>query len=229
MAERGSSKDTTARNDDSLFIMVRDQLEEMILSGEVEVGARLTESTLAARFGVSRGPIREALLLLAEAGLVKTVHNRGVFVREVSLEDVLQIYDVRAGLARSAGRIVAMRATSELLGRLRDLWDRMEAAREAQDVRLYHSLNTDFHIAIVEGTGNQRLIDCYQMTERELKLFTRRGVGGPSRADRSNREHLEIFNCIADGDERGAAEAFENHTLAGKQRMLDSLSWRALP
>ncbi len=228
MAQRGPSKDSTARNDDSLFAMVREQLEEMILSGEIEVGARLTESTLAARFGVSRGPIREALLLLAEAGLVKMVHNRGVFVREVSLEDVLQVYDVRAGLARAAGRLVAMRATPELLGQLHDLWDRLEAARKAQDVHLYHALNTDFHIAIVEATGNQRLIDFYQMTERELKLFTRRGVGGPSRADRSNREHLEIVNCIANGDEIGAAEAFENHTLAGKQRMLDSLSWRTL-
>src|SRR5687767_10352060 len=113
---------------ESLTRAVREQIEAMILRGEIAAGERLNENALATKLKVSRGPIREATRLLAEAGLVTMIHNRGVFVREIKLEEVLHVYDVRAGLAHVAGRLAALRASKAQLAELRGLWGEMEKA-----------------------------------------------------------------------------------------------------
>lgn len=208
---------------ESMTRSVREQIEGMILRGEFAAGERLNEYALAAKLKVSRGPIREATRQLAEAGLVTAIHNRGVFVREIKLEEVLDVYDVRAGLARTAGRLAALRTTEPQVAELRSLWQQMEDAVAAQNSDAYYEINRKFHTNIFKFSNNPRLIDCNADTERELFLFLRRGVVGPVRPKLSNQQHLEILEAIADGDEVRAANAFENHVISGKQRMLDSL------
>jgi DNA-binding GntR family transcriptional regulator len=210
----------------SLTSRVRTRLEQMILSGEVRAGDHINENALAAEFAVSRAPIREATRALAEAGLVTVIRNRGAFVREVSLEDVLHVYDVRAGLARVAGRLAALRASEAQVDALRSLWQRMEEARIDRDSDRYYEVNRSFHATIMEITANPRLIDFHETTEAEVFLFLRRGVTGSARLDVSNRQHKQVVDAIAAGDELAAARAFENHVIAGKQRMLDTLGWR---
>ena len=80
----------------SLTSVVQAELERMILSGELAPGEKLTEMTLAAQLGVSRGPLREAFRMLEEAGLVRTEKNRGVFVRDIPIEEAIEIFDLRA-------------------------------------------------------------------------------------------------------------------------------------
>lgn len=208
----------------SLTTIVREKIERMILSGEIPAGARLNENALAAQLNVSRGPVREATWSLEQAGLVKIIRNRGVFVTEISLEDALQLYDVRSGLARIAGRLVASRASSEQIETLTAIHQSLEQARAAQDQAAYNEGNRRFHTKLLEFTGNGRLIGYHETTEKELRLFVRRGILGPARLRISNREHKQILDCIIDGDAEGAAAAFERHILNGKQRMLDSLS-----
>ncbi len=203
--------------------MVRERIEHMILSGELKAGERINENALAAELNVSRGPVREATRILAEAGLLTIMRNRGAFVREISLEDVLHVYDVRAGLARVAGRLAALRATEEGVALLRSLWEAMEEARISRDSDRYYDINREFHAKIVEMTGNHRLIDFHEMTEREVFLFLRRGVTGTTRIDISNQQHKQMLDAISAGDELAAAKAFEDHVVAGKQRMLDTL------
>jgi DNA-binding GntR family transcriptional regulator len=209
---------------ESLTRMVREQIEGMILRGEIAAGERLSENALATKLNVSRGPVREATRLLAEAGLVTVIHNRGVFVRQIKLEEVLHVYDVRAGLAHVAGRLAALRATKADVAALRALWDEMERAIAAENSDAYYEVNQAFHTRIVEISKNQRLIDFHATTERELSLFMRRGVAGASRPRMSNHEHRQIIEAIAAGDETAAAREFELHVMKGKQRMLDSLS-----
>jgi DNA-binding GntR family transcriptional regulator len=212
----------TAKSE-SLTRAVREQIEGMIMRGEIGAGERLNEIVLATKLRVSRGPIREATRLLAEAGLVTMIHNRGAFVREINLEEVLHIYDVRAGLAYTAGRLAAIRAAGPQIAKLRELWQQMEDVIASQDSDAYYDFNRRFHSKIFEFAGNPRLIDFNDITEREVFLFLRRGVVGPSRPKISNKQHLEILEAIAAGDEVAAARAFENHVITGKQRMLDSL------
>ncbi|MFM1856537.1 MAG: hypothetical protein RLZ83_1846, partial [Pseudomonadota bacterium] len=82
----------------SLTGLVQAELERLILSGELAPGERLPEVALAARLGVSRGPLREAFRMLEEAGLVRTEKNRGVQVRDVPLDEAIEIFDLRAAM-----------------------------------------------------------------------------------------------------------------------------------
>lgn len=205
----------------SLAETVREKIESMILVGDLVAGERLNENTLAKKLNVSRGPVREASRLLAEAGLLTVIHNRGVFVREIKLEEVLHVYDVRAGLARVAGRLAALRASNEQIEDLRTLLLKMDAIIADQDFERYYEVNRKFHSGIVEISRNPRLIEFHENTEREVFLFLRRGA--VSRPRISNEQHREIFDAIASGDEERAARAFEVHVFSGKQRMLESL------
>ncbi len=210
--------------DESLTDVMRNQIERMIVSGEIPAGGRLNENALAAEFNVSRGPVREAIRSLEHAGLVKIIRNRGVFVRKVSLEEALHIYDLRSGLARTAGRLLARRITSEQIETVEAIYQRMESARQAEDQQTYNEGNRLFHTRLVEFAGNPRLIDYHETTEKELHLFVRRGILGQARLRISSQEHRRILDCVVQGDEEGAADAFEKHIINGKQRMLDSLS-----
>src|SRR6476469_6512540 len=88
----------------SLSSLVQVELERMILSGELAPGSKLTEVALAARLGVSRGPLREAFRMLEEAGLVRTEKNRGVFVRDIPIDEAVKIFDLRTAMDELAGR-----------------------------------------------------------------------------------------------------------------------------
>src|ERR1035438_5274689 len=112
----------------SLSSVVQSELERMILSGELAPGERLTEVALAARLGVSRGPLREAFRMLEEAGLVRIEKNRGVFVRDIPIDEAIEIFDLRAAMDELVGRRLAETITPVALREIRALVDAMEQA-----------------------------------------------------------------------------------------------------
>ena len=211
----------------SAHVPVRERIERMILTGELKAGDRLNENELATEMNVSRAPVREATRALSEAGLLTIVRNRGAFVRDISLEEALDLYDLRSGYARVAGRLAALRAGPEQVAEMEAMWQHMEEARDHQDSDDYYEVNRQFHARVLEASGNHRLIELHEANEKELMLFLRRGVYGSLRLDASNRDHRRIIDAIAKGDEKAAARTFEDHVIGGKQRMLDTLSWRA--
>ena len=207
----------------SLTDVVRQRLEDMILKGAIPAGERLNENALASEMKVSRGPVREAVRSLEQAGLVEIVRNRGVFVRKVSLAETLHLYDVRSGLARIAGRLLALRASSAQIDELTALWEDMEQARRAQDTDGFHEINLTFHGQLVAFAGNPRLMAVDEGIGKELRLFLWRGLFGASRLRVSNLQHREILDAVIEGDEEKAGSAFERHVIMGKQRMLDNV------
>ena len=124
----------------SLTSVVQGELERMILSGELAPGAKLTEMALATRLGVSRGPLREAFRMLEEAGLVRTEKNRGVFVRDIPIEEAVEIFDLRAAMDELVGRRLAEKITPAQVKEIRALVDQMEQAVKGKDARHYLSL-----------------------------------------------------------------------------------------
>src|SRR6202171_4183700 len=125
----------------SLPGLVQSEIEQLILRGELAVGRRVNESDLALRFGMSRGPIREALRALEESRLVRSEKNRGVFVREISVAEADEIYDVREALDQLIGRRGGERATPEQLRELEAVLAEMDDATRLHDIRSYHALN----------------------------------------------------------------------------------------
>src|SRR3984957_11490004 len=98
-----------SRRAETLSSLVAEELERMIIRGELQAGDRINESALAEMLSISRGPIREACRSLEKSNLVKVVTNRGVFVREMSVAQAAEIYDVRAHIFGLAGRLAASR------------------------------------------------------------------------------------------------------------------------
>ncbi len=203
---------------------IRERVRDMIHSGALQPGERVNEQALAARLGVGRNAAREALRSLEPAGLVRIIPNRGAEVRRISLEEALDLYDVRAGIARTSGRLLATRLDEDAERTLREFIERMDAAIEARDGALYHRLNTEFHGYVMEATRNPRLIELNNMLEDELKLYLHKGVFSPSQMQASNLEHRRIVQAVLAGDAVAAADALESHILAGKQRMLDTVA-----
>src|SRR5271169_1096786 len=152
----------------SLPALVQVEIEQLILRGDLAVGQRVNESELALRFGTSRGPVREALRALEESRLVRSEKNRGVFVREISVAEADQIYDVREALDQLIGERVAARVTPAQLRDLEALVARMDEATARQDIKRYHALNLQFHDMLVEFAGNARLTESYRVLTKEL-------------------------------------------------------------
>ena len=207
----------------SLPTLVQAELERMIVSGELQPGAKLTEMTLAARLGVSRGPLREAFRMLEEAGLVRTEKNRGVFVRDIPLDEAVEIFDLRAAMEELVGRQLAQRITAAQLKEVRAMVDAMERAVKAADLRSYHLLNLKFHDRLVDMAGNRKLTAIYRKLIKELSLFRRMNLAHLADGGQlpvSAGEHRAIVKAIASGDAQAAGQAMFDHVMESKARMV---------
>jgi phosphonate utilization transcriptional regulator len=204
----------------SLASVAQQEIERIILAGEIPLGARLTEAWLSERLGVSRGPIREAFRRLEEAGLVRQEKNRGVFVREIPLDEALEIFDLRAVMDELIGRRLALSITPPQLKSLRASIERMEQSARAGDADQYHLQNLQFHDALVDYAGNRKLTAIYRKLVKELALFRRRNLADPSMLPHSASEHRAIVKAIAAGNPEEAGRAMFDHVMESKERTI---------
>lgn len=202
----------------SLSSAAQQEIERMILDGEIGPGSKLTEAWLSERLGVSRGPIREAFRMLEDSGLVRQEKNRGVFVRDIPLEEALEIYDLRAAMDELVGRRLAETITPEQLKTARAIVERMDVAARAGDSDAYHLLNLEFHDALVGFTGNRKLAGVYRRLVKELALFRRRNLRDQQLLPHSAAEHRGILKAIASGDPEQAGRTMFDHVMESRER-----------
>ncbi len=200
-----------------------EQLQQLIYSGEVAPGERLNEAALALRMGTSRGPIREAIRMLTGIGLVLAVPNRGVFVRQISVREMLEIYELRALLFGFAAQQAAEHLGADDRKEFEALLDGMDAACEAADGQAYYALNLRFHALLMAQCHNRRAQQAYEDHVKELHLYRRRYFDATLNMRRSNTEHRRLFEAIADGARERANKLAQAHVLQGRQRLLSSL------
>jgi phosphonate utilization transcriptional regulator len=204
----------------SLTTLVQRELERQIVSGELEAGAKLNEAEIAGELRVSRGPVREAFRALDQSGLVRTEKNRGVFVRQVSLEEAYEIYEVRAALDGLIGRLAAKRIQPASLARLREIVKRMHVASRALDPKAYFPLNIEFHEVLGEAAGNHALLVNYQRIVNELNLYRREVISRSAESiPASTKDHEAIVNAVAKGDEELAGRLLFEHVISGRERL----------
>lgn len=202
----------------SLTSALKTELERLIFDGKIKAGERINESTLAAHFKTSRGPLREALQALGEQGLISFARNRGAFVRRIDLDEAEELYDLRSALDDEVGRKLAGRLTFEQDATLDNLMREMDRNAKANDIASYYPNNLRFHDLLVQYAGNRRLAEIYRRVIKELHLFRLQGLyaGG---ATTSNVEHARILKAIKAGDADGAGLAMRNHIEAARIRM----------
>jgi phosphonate utilization transcriptional regulator len=204
----------------SLTSVVQQEIERAILQGEHAPGAKLVEANIAEKLGVSRGPVREAFRMLEEAGLVRTEKNRGVFVRDIPIEEAVEIFDLRAAMDELVGRKLAESIKPVQLKEIKGLVDAMEKAVKAEDARGYHLLNLTFHDRLVEMAGNSKLTAIYRKLIKELSLFRRLNLADGWLLPISASEHRQIIKAIASGDLDAAGRAMFDHVMDSKERTI---------
>ena len=220
MPDDTASRELELLRSHSLATLVQRELERRILAGELDPGDKLNEEEVAAMFRVSRGPVREAFRALESAGLVRLEKNRGVYVRQVSVEEADEIYEVRAGIDELIGRLVAERITPAQVAGLRALLKKMHQQARAKNVGGYYPLNVEFHERLAQFTGNRTLVATYRRLVNALHLYRRETLArGPDSFPTSTREHGEIVDALAAGDADRAGKLLYEHAIESRDRL----------
>jgi DNA-binding GntR family transcriptional regulator len=203
---------------------LRDQLEQDIVTGALRPGARLDEQSLAARFGVSRTPIREALMQLATAGLITLQTRRGAFVASLSLKEIIERFEVMATLEGACGTLAARRIGDEERQLLLEAHD--TCAREASggDADAYYYANERFHHLIYAACHNAFLIEQARQLHDRLKPYRRLQLRTRSRVASSLAEHQGIVDAILAGDGDKAERLLKGHVLIQGERLADFIA-----
>ena len=197
------------------------QLREAIVGGQLHPNERLVEATVAGRMRAGRSAVRAALVRLDQEGLVTLEPNRGARVRHVSDQEALEIEEVRAALEGLLARRAAVRATPDDLKALRDVIAEMRERVEAGDSIGYSELNARFHQRIWSAADHPTATRIVGGLKSQAIRFQYQTAMRPGRAERSLREHEEIFAALKAHDEQRAETAMRNHL----GEVLDTLRW----
>lgn len=189
---------------------IREQLIEDILNGRLQPGARIVETKIAQQFGVSQGPVREALRDLELFGFVVSSPFRGTQVRQISTEDLLQIYPIRAALEAVAARAAAERIDDATLNHLEELITSMREAAARDDHRAQADADHAFHAAIVKASGNHMLEHVWQTMRLSITTCVTRSVTHRSLHELAER-HTVVLDALRAHDPDRAEAAIRRH------------------
>ncbi|SHI03052.1 GntR family transcriptional regulator [Ferrimonas marina] len=193
------------------------QLQQAIVGGELAPGSKINEQAIAERFGVSRGPLREALQRLEQRRLIEREPHVGARVVQLTPDKLDDLYQVRAELEAMACRLAAERITPTQLESLQQLLDRQQAAFTQQPVTEFQD-DLDFHSGIIQASQNRTLIatltgDLYH----QLQMYRYQCSSG-RRPLQALEQHRAILAAIAAGDGELAALLMRRHIEAGARR-----------
>ncbi|HEX6506053.1 MAG TPA: GntR family transcriptional regulator, partial [Chloroflexota bacterium] len=198
-----------------------------LITGERSPGERLTDTELASQLGLSRTPVRQALHRLAQEELVRLDARRGFSVRELTVRDVQEIYDVRGALEVLALRQAAPHLSAEQIQMQLDLLYQMrEALRKERDERaviLHLESDLRLHNLLIQASGNGRLIRMLAALRSQQTLFQYWDTSYPQRNEAAADEHERILLALAAGDIEEAGAQLAQHIANAKNRVLFDL------
>lgn len=203
---------------------VREALENAIVTGEFADGERLDETRLAKRFNVSRTPLREALHLLTASGLVEMIPRRGTFVRQPSIIEMIEMFEVMAELEALCGQLVARRASPDAVHEIADAAEACEKALLEGDPDAYYWQNETFHSLIYRHSGNSYLAQEASKLHNRLQVFRRMQLRARGRMEQSMAEHRAVVAGIEAADEEATARAIRDHVSVQGQKFNDLMA-----
>lgn len=186
-------------------------IRKAILSGEFVPNQRLVEADLSAQFAASRASVRSALLALANEGLIERVQNRGARVRAVSLQEAIEIYELRMVIEGLCAARAAQRITAEECEELRVIGENMSQAVESGDVLGYSGLNQQLHRRIQEISGQRTAAQALVRLSAQNVRHQFNLAMHPGRPKVSLLEHLAIIEAIRAHDAEAAEQASRTH------------------
>jgi len=204
---------------DEVFVAIR----TAIVKGEIPPGSKINEPQLSRQFGVSRGPLREAIRRLEGCKLVEIKPNSGARVVSLSEAQLIEIYEIREALEGLSCRLAADNATDEQIQSLRQLLQTHEQSIRSERGTLYyqHEGDWDYHYLLVKMSGNQRLFDllCGELYH-VMRLYRVRASNTPKRPQQAFKEHNQILDAIEARDGELAEILMRRHINGAKSELL---------
>jgi DNA-binding GntR family transcriptional regulator len=191
--------------------MVQDELRREILDMVLKPGAPLSEKELTARFGMSRTPVREALIRLKEEGLVEIFPQAGTFVARIPTGAIPEAVFIRQALECATVAVLADRVEAEAIARLDATIARLHEALEGSDQESFHLADEDFHEVLAESAGYPGVWKLAQAAKSQIDRCRRMTLPVPGRMDMVIREHLAILDAIRRHDAPAAEAAMRQH------------------
>ncbi|MEH6455885.1 MAG: GntR family transcriptional regulator [Cocleimonas sp.] len=203
------------------------QITQDISSGVLRPGDQLEEADLADRFQVSRTPIREAIRAMVSDGLLETRPRKGAFVRVLTSEELLDLFEVAAELEGMACRLAAGSLTEEHARAIKLQLEKCKTAVASNDRKKYSIENLDFHTAIHKASRNKWLISQLKQIGIHLNAYRSIPYDMRGRLAKSVEEHEEIYKAILDGDESKASDLMRNHMMLQGKRLPSMIKFMA--
>ena len=201
-------------------------LREAIVSGRLRPGDHLVEQRIASELGVSRSPVREAIRRLELEGLVVGEPHRGARVTRLTVDEIRDLYVVRATLECLAGRLAAPRLLHADRDRLRQLVQSMESAGRRRDLRKLSTLDAAFHQLIGEACGNRWLIRILGSLRLQMREFIATSLVYDEPDDVA-RQHGYLLRRLEEGTPEAFGRAVEAHVVAAAERALTGMGARS--
>jgi DNA-binding GntR family transcriptional regulator len=191
--------------------VVFNTLREAILKGDLKPGERLMELQLAAKLGVSRTPIREAIRMLEQEGLAVTIPRRGAEVAKMTLKDMEDVLEIREALDDLAVRIACEKISEEQLGRLIRVKEQFESSTRTGDVRAIAEADVSFHDVIYEATDNPKLVTLLNNLREQVYRYRVEYIKDPKNYPTLIMEHEAIVEGLKNRNRDAATAAMHAH------------------
>ncbi|WHY88505.1 GntR family transcriptional regulator [Neobacillus novalis] len=189
-------------------------IRKMIMNGTLKPGEKVNQVQLAEKLNISRGPIREALRMLQNEGLINHETNRGTFVTTLSNQDAYEIYTMRALLEGKAAELAAPNLTTNDFLRLEELLGEFKTAYQEEDLEREAKCDISFHHTIVLASKHQRLIHMHQQLDTQVgAMFLTVASVVPERAKLVVDIHKHLLDVLKSKDLEKVKKAFSDHYL----------------
>jgi DNA-binding GntR family transcriptional regulator len=195
----------------------------MLIEGRIEPGAKLNERELSLRLKVSRTPLREAIKLLAAEGLVDLIPNRGAIAVKLTEKDILQVFEMLAGLEAMSGELAAQRISAAQLSEIKALHYEMLACFARDDLSGYYRSNARIHLAINEAAGNPLLMKTYKEINARVQSLRFRTNQNKARWQEAVREHEAMLQALATRDAAAMRRILTEHLLHKRDTVIELL------
>ena len=196
---------------ESTAALIARQLRDAIMHGRLEPGAQLSEAELSAQFGVSRGPLREAMQRLVQEGLLRSERNRGLFVMVLTEDDVRDVYAARSAIERAAATMVLRAGDPEALAELRSACAAMTKAAKKKDMVGLSDADLRFHEVLVTQSGSPRLSRMHETLIVETRMCMTALQDKYRMPADVVLEHTAIVDAIEAKDEALALRKIDEH------------------
>jgi DNA-binding GntR family transcriptional regulator len=207
----------------ALHEQVAQRLRQMLVEGRIAPGAKLNERELSELLHVSRTPLREAIKMLAAEGLVELLPNRGAIAVSLTEADILDTFEVMAGLEGLAGELAAQRITPQELAEIQAMQFEMMAAYTRRDLSGYYTLNARIHDAISAAARNPVLDTVYRQVNARLQALRFRSNQDGEKWKRAVQEHEKMIEALAAHDGAAMRQVLLDHLRNKRDVVLEQL------